>query len=172
MKRDEALQILVHVVAVADLLQRSDHFKPDSVEKYGGAHRRAAHKQGSASFIAQDDHWTFLEIVHLVQPAALIQWQVADLVEHGGNAPDGAAGLVENAHGPDIAAPGDRSGSTHTGTFAQNAFVVTVIEIVLAQGSKTSLHHRSAARPDEHHVFRSEERRVGKECRSRWSPYH
>src|SRR3712207_8437862 len=22
------------------------------------------------------------------------------------------------------------------------------------------------------HVFRSEERRVGKECRSRWSPYH
>ena len=23
-----------------------------------------------------------------------------------------------------------------------------------------------------HHHFRSEERRVGKECRSRWSPYH
>ena len=24
----------------------------------------------------------------------------------------------------------------------------------------------------EHNKFRSEERRVGKECRSRWSPYH
>ena len=24
----------------------------------------------------------------------------------------------------------------------------------------------------EHHAIRSEERRVGKECRSRWSPYH
>ena len=24
----------------------------------------------------------------------------------------------------------------------------------------------------EHHLARSEERRVGKECRSRWSPYH
>src|SRR2546426_10324020 len=24
----------------------------------------------------------------------------------------------------------------------------------------------------EHHLVRSEERRVGKECRSRWSPYH
>ena len=23
-----------------------------------------------------------------------------------------------------------------------------------------------------HHLLRSEERRVGKECRSRWSPYH
>ena len=27
--------------------------------------------------------------------------------------------------------------------------------------------------PGEHyHILRSEERRVGKECRSRWSPYH
>jgi len=25
---------------------------------------------------------------------------------------------------------------------------------------------------DNAHAFRSEERRVGKECRSRWSPYH
>ena len=25
---------------------------------------------------------------------------------------------------------------------------------------------------DEDHFLRSEERRVGKECRSRWSPYH
>ena len=24
----------------------------------------------------------------------------------------------------------------------------------------------------ENHIIRSEERRVGKECRSRWSPYH
>src|SRR3712207_7039225 len=26
--------------------------------------------------------------------------------------------------------------------------------------------------PMENHVVRSEERRVGKECRSRWAPYH
>ena len=30
----------------------------------------------------------------------------------------------------------------------------------------------SAAIPPEHVEVRSEERRVGKECRSRWSPYH
>ena len=34
----------------------------------------------------------------------------------------------------------------------------------------------SASAPDlsgiENNSFRSEERRVGKECRSRWSPYH
>src|SRR2546422_8748838 len=28
------------------------------------------------------------------------------------------------------------------------------------------------AAPGGHDAFRSEERRVGKECRSRWSPYH
>src|SRR3712207_9296874 len=27
-------------------------------------------------------------------------------------------------------------------------------------------------KPVENHLIRSEERRVGKECRSRWSPYH
>ena len=27
-------------------------------------------------------------------------------------------------------------------------------------------------KPDSSEVLRSEERRVGKECRSRWSPYH
>ena len=30
----------------------------------------------------------------------------------------------------------------------------------------------SAPTSDSHISFRSEERRVGKECRSRWSPYH
>src|SRR5207248_4228861 len=34
--------------------------------------------------------------------------------------------------------------------------------------------HSLLRRPPNHHqeVLRSEERRVGKECRSRWSPYH
>ena len=37
-------------------------------------------------------------------------------------------------------------------------------------GSIESLRNRS--RRPHHHPNRSEERRVGKECRSRWSPYH
>src|SRR5687768_18343429 len=31
---------------------------------------------------------------------------------------------------------------------------------------------REVRQPDREEVIRSEERRVGKECRSRWSPYH
>ena len=34
-----------------------------------------------------------------------------------------------------------------------------------------ALHHRKLV-PTNHERLRSEERRVGKECRSRWSPYH
>ena len=34
------------------------------------------------------------------------------------------------------------------------------------------LGYRTYADPDGYYGWRSEERRVGKECRSRWSPYH
>ena len=33
-------------------------------------------------------------------------------------------------------------------------------------------HHGLWSKPEEVYAERSEERRVGKECRSRWSPYH
>ena len=39
-----------------------------------------------------------------------------------------------------------------------------VREMKLEADPNQTLHHR--------HFLRSEERRVGKECRSRWSPYH
>ncbi len=42
-----------------------------------------------------------------------------------------------------------------------------IIGHVHGQGSGHSMNHRLLAA-----LFRSEERRVGKECRSRWSPYH
>ena len=32
--------------------------------------------------------------------------------------------------------------------------------------------YSAVSTPDNKKSFRSEERRVGKECRSRWSPYH
>src|SRR2546422_11502799 len=41
--------------------------------------------------------------------------------------------------------------------------------VVVAAGLVEHLLH---AGQQEHLVIRSEERRVGKECRSRWSPYH
>src|SRR3712207_9270319 len=34
------------------------------------------------------------------------------------------------------------------------------------------VHQHEQRRPVEDYALRSEERRVGKECRSRWSPYH
>ena len=40
---------------------------------------------------------------------------------------------------------------------------------MLAGIAKATLYNHFRTRDD---VYRSEERRVGKECRSRWSPYH
>ena len=40
---------------------------------------------------------------------------------------------------------------------------------VISESKKT---YGEADHPDVDELYRSEERRVGKECRSRWSPYH
>src|SRR5258706_3219079 len=43
--------------------------------------------------------------------------------------------------------------------------------VLLALG-RHGIQHVVFAHHDDHPALRSEERRVGKECRSRWSPYH
>ena len=48
-----------------------------------------------------------------------------------------------------------------------------VAEWVLGQAAgRQGVRDRKSTRLNSSHHFRSEERRVGKECRSRWSPYH
>ena len=44
-------------------------------------------------------------------------------------------------------------------------------DIIIYAGSLVNPQVLSGAKP-EAEIYRSEERRVGKECRSRWSPYH
>ena len=44
--------------------------------------------------------------------------------------------------------------------------------VVFYNRAESALSGLSAERVIGRHFFRSEERRVGKECRSRWSPYH
>src|SRR5260221_5527887 len=57
---------------------------------------------------------------------------------------------------------------------------MTVLSIALGGLGTTVCYHRMLAHKtvktnkfvEQFLIFRSEERRVGKECRSRWSPYH
>ena len=50
---------------------------------------------------------------------------------------------------------------------ADKNFLTEIIDADLAEGQIREIHTRFPPEPN-----RSEERRVGKECRSRWSPYH
>ena len=50
-------------------------------------------------------------------------------------------------------------------TYAKAQILKNVLE---NEGIETYIHNVNQIQP----VVRSEERRVGKECRSRWSPYH
>src|ERR1039457_2460185 len=52
---------------------------------------------------------------------------------------------------------------------AANQFLVTLTD---AERSKCTFSFTSSQRTGWSNLPRSEERRVGKECRSRWSPYH
>ena len=65
------------------------------------------------------------------------------------------------------------------GLIAAFSALVAVVAIILAvfviSGDEADLSYRSVdfdARLQSNGDIRSEERRVGKECRSRWSPYH
>src|SRR3712207_7625920 len=63
-----------------------------------------------------------------------------------------------------IAAPGDRNGRPVRLTLDDGTDIAD--EQILEYAPSYRLSPVAAA------LFRSEERRVGKECRSRWSPYH
>ena len=57
------------------------------------------------------------------------------------------------------------TGQEPTSDIIDTSSFVSVAEATLRTGHENLLNAISQ-------VFRSEERRVGKECRSRWSPYH
>src|ERR1051326_3023618 len=152
-ERHIALQILVHIVAVTDALQGANHFEPDAVEQNRAADRGPPEKKSAPGFIAQHDYRTLLRIVHFIQPAALMDGQVTNLMDRCGNAIDSAAGLVEVADGADVAAPNHPGGRRHARTVAHNVLVVTEGKVILPQRGETTLHHRSTARPDKHYIF-------------------
>ena len=141
MKREVALQILGHIVPVANALQGADHFKADPVEQNAGADCRATREKRPAGFVTQDDHRPFLRIVHIVQPPALVHRQVANLIEHGRDAHDLAAGLVKVTDCAEVTSSNDRSRSRHAGAFAHDIFVIAVIQIILAQSREAALHY-------------------------------
>src|SRR2546430_11395812 len=57
-----------------------------------------------------------------------------------------------------------------------NGVFVDVVGVQILGGAEIGVHRALAVGRDQHVAarcrWRSEERRVGKECRSRWSPYH
>src|ERR1043166_4757031 len=53
---------------------------------------------------------------------------------------------------------------------SDNVQILTEADVNRAGRTGGTFLHTSRTRPS--HLPRSEERRVGKECRSRWSPYH
>ena len=58
--------------------------------------------------------------------------------------------------------PPDQTNEEEIGSLPEKEFRVMIVKMIQKLGNKM----------DKIQETRSEERRVGKECRSRWSPYH
>ena len=54
----------------------------------------------------------------------------------------------------------------------KKTILLLVLNIVIGGICQAQLPERNAVNIEKYREIRSEERRVGKECRSRWSPYH
>src|SRR5256885_13897605 len=65
-----------------------------------------------------------------------------------------------------------RAGVTHIFERARQVGQVARLAVAIPQAAEDPEHLDVALHADEIEPARSEERRVGKECRSRWSPYH
>src|ERR1700739_1299593 len=126
MEGDKAAQVDVHVIAVANLLEGPDHGKADTIQKNRRAHGGASGKQCAPDFIAQHDHGSALRVIQVVEQAAFIDGQVADLVEIGGNTQDLAASLVEITDRANVVARNDGSRRPHAGAPTEDVFVIVV----------------------------------------------
>src|SRR3712207_7922360 len=65
--------------------------------------------------------------------------------------------------------PGERNSSGFSNLSREN--IMSMKGVARTTSNLEFLISGCQTKPDDH-GFRSEERRVGKECRSRWSPYH
>ena len=74
-------------------LKRANHGEPNPVQQDGCANRGAAEEESSAHFVANDDYRALLNVVEFIDPSALVERQVTDLVEVCGYADDLAGGL-------------------------------------------------------------------------------
>ena len=138
---------------MADLLQRANYREPNAVEQNRGADRRSTGKQRAADFVANNYDRAFLRIVHLVDPTAVVDRQVTDLVEVGWHTYDLATSLEKIAYGSNVAALDSGGSCADARALPHNVLVIAVRQIVLAQRGEAALHDGGTTGPDKHHVF-------------------
>jgi len=68
-----------------------------------------------------------------------------------------------------LAVPSDRTGFVGVGSWIERRARVAPADVAVIAADRSVTYAQLALRIRR---LRSEERRVGKECRSRWSPYH
>ena len=68
--------------------------------------------------------------------------------------------------------PPDQTNEEEIGSLPEKEFRVMIVKMIQNLGNRMEEIQETFNKDLEELERRSEERRVGKECRSRWSPYH
>ena len=136
-------------------------------------------------YIGQTRGWFYT--LHVLATALFDRPAFTNCVSHGillGN--DGAKMSKSRRNYPDVSMVFDRDGADAMRWFLLSAPVMrggdlvvtdrairdTVRQVLLPLWNVWYFFALYAGQADDSRIVRSEERRVGKECRSRWSPYH
>ncbi len=141
------------VVTASHALHRANHFERDVIQDDACTHGWTSRKQVLDEFIAQHDDVASLRFVQIVEPAPLIEREVADLAELGFDACDlavGAGKLTDRAH---IRANENRRSIANVRSFFADVDIILIGKQVSPPGAHVALHHRSPPGIDEHDVF-------------------
>src|SRR6266496_4927369 len=79
------------IVTTSEMGQCADNLKAQPVDQHRRPERRPSREQGFLQFATQNNHIPSLRSVQFIQPPAVLQGQVADLVELWFNPENGAA---------------------------------------------------------------------------------
>ena len=142
--------IVTSVVETAEQLLDQRHLKADSL-----ARLLSLAKDASARFAQEEDVDVSWERIWSIEPI-LFDEQLIELADES----------IREVSGTSHRLP---SGPLHDAAEVARAGVPTVMVFVQ---SLRGLSHTKLEDTKKEHLEKSEERRVGKECRSRWSPYH
>ena len=136
-----------------DPFERANYFKTDPVQQDGCADRRPARKENAPGLVSNYNHRAFLDHVKIIQPAALGDRQITNLIEICRNSQQFSTALEIVADGANIVTLNYRGRQLYVRAIVFNVLKVAVSKKIPSQACEAAVHCRGTAAPYEHDIL-------------------